>query len=120
MDRHIILEFDTEQKAQTCLSVINQLAAAYWVSKGYTILDTPEGKALVGKNAATGQDMPDSAKTITWDTVKLSPDKTYYFSDPAQNENFSLWVERATAVGYKFDGVQKEFPLDWMEKQSEK
>lgn len=113
MDRHIILEFDTEAKAQTCLAVINQLAAAYWVSQGYTVLDTPEGKALVGKNAATGQDMPDSEKTITWDTVKVSPVNTYYFSDPAQNENFSLWVERAAAVGYKFDGVQKEFPAEW-------
>ena len=114
MDKHIILEFDTEQKAQTCLSVINQLAAAYWVSQGYTILDTPEGKALVGKNAATGEDMKDSEKTITWDTVKLSPDKTYYFSDPAQKENFSLWMERAASMGYVFDGVQREFPAEWV------
>lgn len=114
MDRHLILEFDTLIKAQTCLAVINQLAAAYWVSQGYTVLDTPEGKVLVGKNAATGEDMPDSEKTITWDTVKVSPVNTYYFTDPAQNEKFSLWKERSADLGYVFDGVQKEFPAEWV------
>ncbi len=113
MDKHIILEFDKEQKAQTCLSVINQLAAAYWESQGYTVLDTPEGKALVGKNAATGQDMPDSEKTITWDEIRLSPDNTYYFLDPAASVNYSLWLKRATALGYVFDGVQREMPSEW-------
>lgn len=111
MDKHIILEFETETKAQTCLGIINQLAAAYWQSQGYTVIDGQ----LIGKNAATGEDMPDSAKTITWDVVQLSPDNTYYFSDPAQNPNFSLWLERATALGYVFDGVQKEIPAAWLE-----
>lgn len=110
MDRHLILEFDTLIKAQTCLAVITQLAAAYWQSQGYTVIDGQ----LIGKNAATGQDMPDSEKTITWDVVQLSPDNTYYFSDPAANVNYSLWMERATAMGYVFDGVQKTMPTEWI------
>lgn len=114
MDKHIILEFDTIQKAQTCLAVINQLAISYWESRGYTVLDTPDGKALVGKNAATGEDMPESAKTTAWDEIKTSPDGTYYFSDPAQNEQFSLWIENASSVGYIFDGVQRECPVEWL------
>lgn len=113
---NVILEFDTLQKAQTCLYIINQLAAAYWASEGYTVLDTPKGKALVGKNAATGEDMPDSAKTITWDVVQVSPNKTYYFNDPAQREQFSKWEERALEMGYVFDGVRKEFPIAWLPK----
>lgn len=111
MDKYLILEFDTSSKAQTCLAVINQLAAAYWQSQGYAVINGQ----LIGKNAATGEDMPDSAKTITWDEIKTSPDNTYYFSDPAVNPKFSLWQERAAAMGYVFDGVQKEIPSEWVQ-----
>ena len=110
MDKHIILEFDTIQKAQTCLAVINQLAAVYWVSQGYTVLDTPEGKALVGKNALTGEDMPDSAMTITWDVVR-ELNGSWYITDPATRPEFSLWEERALAAGYKFDGTRQELDI---------
>ena len=111
LDNYIILEFASEKSAQKCLYVINQLAAAYWASEGYTVLDTPQGKALVSKNAATGEDMPNSVLTTTWDVVQVSPNKTYYFNDPAQREQFSKWEERALEVGYVFDGVRKEFPI---------
>jgi hypothetical protein len=108
MDKSLILEFDTEHQAQICLAVINQLAAAYWVEQGYTVIETPEGNALVGKNALTGEDMPDSAKTITWDVVKVSPTNKYYIVDPAIRPEFSLWQERAEKAGYVFDGIKKE------------
>jgi len=116
LDNYIILEFASEKSAQKCLYVINQLAAAYWASEGYTVLDTPQGKALVSKNAATGEDMPNSVLTTTWDVVQVSPNKTYYFNDPAQREQFSKWEERALEVGYVFDGVRKEFPIAWLPK----
>lgn len=114
MDNHLILEFDTQVKAQTCLNIINQLAAIYWENQGYTVIDTANGKAVVGKNALTGEDEP-SALTTTWDIVKQSPDNNYYISDPAQNQNYALWLERATALGYVFDGVQREIPAKWLE-----
>lgn len=119
MDKHLILEFDTYPKAATCLYVINQLAAAYWTEQGFTVLDTPEGKALVGKNALTGEDMPDSARTITWDEVKTSPDGRFYFTDPAMKEQFSAWQQRASQAGYVFDGVVMEFPQEWIPEETE-
>jgi hypothetical protein len=114
MEQRIILEFTNKKSAEICLYVINQLAAAYWESEGYTVTETPEGKALVGKNALTGEDMLNNEKTITWDKVKTSPDGTFYFSDPAQRTQFSEWKERAEATGYVLDGVSKPYPPEWV------
>lgn len=87
MDGNLILEFPTEAQAAFGLGVINGIAAGWWQSQGYTVINNQ----LIGKNAATGQDMPESARTITWDTVKQSPDNTWYISSPASNPNFINW-----------------------------
>ncbi len=90
MDSYLIIEFPTETEANQCLYVINQIASSYWQSQGYTVIDGQ----LIGKNALTGEDMPDSAKTITWDTVKQSPINTFYIISPNVDERFSAWRDR--------------------------
>jgi len=87
MDKLLIIEFPTETQANQCVDVINQIAATWWVSQGYTVID---GK-LIGKNAATGEDMPDSAMTITWDIPKLSPNNTWYIASPTSDPKFYAW-----------------------------
>lgn len=108
MDGRLILEFLTEADANQGLYVINQIAEAYWQSQGYTVIDGQ----LIGKNALTGEDMPDSAKTIAWDIVKQSPDGTFYFTSPIIDEKFSAWRERLP------EGVvlpeDKLFPVEWI------
>ena len=108
MDSYLILEFPTQESAEQGLYIVNLIAAAYWQSQGYTVIDGQ----LIGKNAATGEDMPNSAKTITWDTVKQSPDNTFYFTSPSSDERFSLWRDRLP------EGVtmppDKVFPIEWM------
>lgn len=108
MDKHLIIEFPTQAESEQGLSIINMIAAAYWQSQGYTVIDGQ----LIGKNAATGLDMPDSAKTITWDEVKKSPDNTFYFTSPRIDEKFIAWRELLP------DGVtmpsDKIFPIEWM------
>lgn len=64
MDSTLILKGTLEQ-IQHDLGVINAIAAAWWASQGYTVIDTPNGKAVIGKNAQTGEDNPE-ALTTTW------------------------------------------------------
>ena len=108
MGEHLILEFPTDAEAAQGLYIVNLIAAAYWQSQGYTVIDAQ----LIGKNAATGLDRPDSARTITWDEVKKSPDNTFYFTSPSADERFSAWRDRLP------DGVvlpeDKIFPIEWM------
>lgn len=107
MDNNTIIEFSTQLEAETGLAIVNQIAAAWWQSQGYTVIDGE----LVGKNAATGQDEPTATKTETWDIVKESPDGTFYFTSPATDARFVDWRS------YLPEGVSmpedKGFPIEW-------
>jgi len=107
MDTYLILEFFTKAKAETCLAVINDMAAAYWVDLGYTVVDGH----LIGKNSLTGEDMPDSAKTITWDMIKESPDGTFYFASLRNDDKFKAGADRLPPEYFGF--VEKPFPDNW-------
>lgn len=108
MDNNLIIQFATEAEANQCLYVINQIASAYWQSQGYTVIDGQ----LIGKNALTGEDMPDSAKTITWDIVKTSPTGVFYITSPASEERFSLWRDRLPdGLSFPDDTVM---PEEWI------
>ncbi len=87
MDECLIIQFATKSEAQSTIVVINQIAAAWWASQGYTVI---EGQ-LIGKNALTGQDMPDNVRTTTWDVPKESPDNTWYIVSPTSSPNFINW-----------------------------
>ena len=108
MDNNTIIEFSTQQDAETGLAIVNQIASAWWQSQGYTVIDGE----LVGKNAATGQDEPEATKTKTWDIVKESPDGTFYFTSPATDARFVDWRS------YLPKGVtmpeDKAFPTEWI------
>lgn len=106
-----ILEFQTEQEALTCLDYINQMASAWWQSQGYTVIDG----TLVGKNAKTGEDKPEKTQTSTWDTVKQSPDNTYYiFSLTGARAEWVNWKQNLEDnFGFTNIGVEKDFPEEW-------
>jgi len=104
MDKRI-LEFSTQAKADTALQVINQIAENYWIEQGYTVIDGE----LIGKR--NGKDDLDACRTTTWDTVKESPDNTFYFTTPTSK--YPDWRD------YLPDGVvmpdDKLFPSEWIE-----
>lgn len=108
VDSYLILEFPTQAQAETCLAAINNMAAAYWRGLGYTVTNGQ----LIGKNAATGEDMLDSAKTITWDTVKASPDNTFYFASLRNDVKFKAGADRLPADVFGF--VERKFPQEWI------
>jgi hypothetical protein len=89
MDEHLILEFPTKTSAEQGLFIINQIAIAYWQSQGYTVIDGQ----LVPKNN-DGTDNLEAQRTTTWDVVKQSPDKTWYFTSPSSDERFKAWRDR--------------------------
>ena len=102
MDEYLVLEFPTEADAQACLDAINDMAATYWAEQGYTVVLNPETgkKELIGKNAATGQDMPDAARTITWDSVRLSPAGTHYFSSLRNKPDFAAAMDQLAVFSF--------------------
>lgn len=105
------LEFKTEKEAQIALAVINEIAAAWWAAQGYVVEDVNGQKQLIGKNAKTGEDMPDKARTTTWAEIEKSPDGTFYFPSPVNNPKFVNWRD------YLQDGLtfpsDKVFPEEW-------
>lgn len=118
LDEHLILEFETQDAAEACLAAINDLAAAWWAGRGYTVVEVDGHKELVGKNAATGQDAPDSARTITWDSIKESPDGTFWFSSLSNDRRFYDppridWKERLADAGYVAAHTERPFPTGW-------
>jgi hypothetical protein len=108
MEQFIILNFPSKAQAEYCLWRINQMAATYWVEQGYTVINGE----LIGRNALTGEDMPDSARTISWDTVKQSPDKTFYFSSLSNDPRFAKGMEQLPADLLGF--TEMEFPAAWV------
>ena len=93
------------------LYIINEVAALWWASQGYTVIQTPQGKAVVGKNQATGEDTAE-ALTTSWDIPRpliftigedgeVIPDKEteWCIADPASNKRFADWRQ------YVPDGV---------------
>ena len=109
MDGSLILEFQTLEDAQTALAVINQIAAAWWQSQGFTV----EDGELVGKNAKTGEDAPDKARTTTWDIVQESPDGTFYFSSLSNDLRFVDWRDYLPEGVVMPDDI--ECPVEWYE-----
>ena len=101
MDEYLIIVFPTQIDAQTCLDDVNNQICQYWQQQGYTVINGQ----IVGKSAATGQDDPSAAMTISWDEVKESPDSTFYFSSPHNDARFS----GVTITG----GAEVPFPLAW-------
>lgn len=125
MDQYLILR-GTQAQVQHDLYIINQIAAVWWASQGYTVIDTPEGKAIVGKNAATGEDNPD-ALTTTWampspldytideETGAVIPTEgtLWFIPSPTSDPRFYLWRD------YLPDGVtiqceEVEMPQEWI------
>jgi hypothetical protein len=124
---NLILEFDTQQEAQACLNAINALAAQWWQQQGYSVIDdaeSPSGKRVVGKNAATREDDADQGGTTTWDIVKESPDGTFYFSSLSNKvefydpENDIDWKIALEGMGFTAIGTEKTMPEEWLESES--
>ena len=105
MDKYLVLVFADRISAENCLAAINASAVNYWSEQGYSFI---EGK-LVGKNAATGNDEPDSVLTFTWDNVKESPDGRFYFSSLSNDSRFAAGM--AMIDGFSF--TEMELPDTW-------
>lgn len=102
-----ILEFSTQADAESCLATINQMAADWWQAQGYTVIDGE----LIGKK--NGVIAPESARTITWDVVKESPDNTFYFSSLSNDARFPDWKDTYTQYG-NIAYTEKDFPDAWV------
>lgn len=83
----LVLEFDTLPEAQTALAVIDQIAAAWWSSKGYSV----ENNELIGRNAKTGVDNPDKTRTKTWAEIQETADGKFYFYSLSNKSCFCDW-----------------------------
>lgn len=107
MDGYLIIEFKTRTQAETALAVINQVAAAWWQSQGYTVINGE----LVPKNS-DGTDNLTAQRTTTWDEVKKSPVGTFYISSLVNDPRFVDWRD------YLPQGVSmpadKNFPATWI------
>jgi hypothetical protein len=109
-----ILEFETQEQAQSALAVINKIAAGWWASQGFDVVDdetSPSGKKVIGVSAKTGEPRPDAQGTTTWATIEESPVGTFYFTTLTDDPRFVDWRD------YLPEGVQmpedKPYPEEW-------
>ena len=89
MDGHLILT-GTLEDIDHDLSIINDIAASWWAAQGYTVLQTPDGKAVVGKNFRTGEDDA-QALTTSWDAPQMDENGSWFIADPAGDPRFADW-----------------------------
>lgn len=101
-----ILVFDTYEQARAALGVVDQIAAAWWVSQGYTV----DAHGLIPKTIA-GDDSPHSCRTTTWADVMESPNNKFYFISPSSDARFIDWRDH---VPPEYELPQDtDFPEDW-------
>lgn len=91
------------------LDLTNQLASMWWQLQGYTV----ENGELIGKNAKTGEDMPDAARTTTWDEIKEHIDGTRYFTSLSNSPQFVDWEEYWQAYELPACYNEIEMPEEW-------
>ena len=96
--------FPTEAQAVAALAAAEAEIRVVAVEKGFTV--TPEG-AVVGKNAANGQDMP-GAVTTKWADVMQFTDGTWGF--PSVRQGFPTTWLRIEAAAILSDPVLKDLP----------
>lgn len=101
MDKHLV---GTQEQVAHDLAIINDVAAAWWSAQGYTVVQTEGGKAVVGKNAATGEDNAE-ALTTTWaeaapvdyttdeesGEIMPSAGTLWWIPSPSGDQRFYLW-----------------------------
>lgn len=109
MDSILILSFPSKPEAEAALSIINDLARQLAMDYGYNI---DENGSIVGKNAASGADVP-SAVTTTWDVPTLSPASTWYFVSPVIDPRFANW--RASLPEGVVMPEDQPLPSEWAE-----
>ncbi len=67
------LSFETPADAEACLAEITALMLAKYAAEGYAV----DGAFITAKNAATGQDAPESKALYVWDEIQEMPDGFY-------------------------------------------
>lgn len=115
MDGALILEFETYQEASLCLDAIHTEMLTLMDAMGYRVLDVDGSKHLVGKNAQTGENILDGARTIIWDEIAQSPDGTFYFASPRNDPRFAHGVNMIS--GFSF--IEKMRPREWAEQDAQ-
>lgn len=100
MDEYLMQEFDSIEAAQACLAAINAVAQNYWQSQGYSVQDG----ALIGKNAASGEDEPMAARTVAWAQIEDMDGGKFGFYSPGNAPRFALWKGRLAEIGFTDTG----------------
>lgn len=109
MDSILILSFASKPEAEAALSIINEMARQLAAGFGYHI---DENGSIVGKNAASGADVP-TAVTTTWDVPQRSPLDTWYFVSPVIDPRFANW--RASLPEGVVMPEDQPLPPEWAE-----
>lgn len=106
-----ILEFDTLADAAFCLQAIDDLAATYWGTQGYDVIDGDNGKEVVGKKQSDTRSNFAAETTRSWAKIAQSPDGTYYFESPFANASYAS--SRLSLPALVYDYTERQFPASW-------
>jgi hypothetical protein len=109
---YLALGFDTQEAALSAIATIDTIAEGWYAGNGYTIIEDGEGKGVVPKNAATGENEPNKAKVRTWATPILSPTGVWFFKSLSVNPEFDGWKDSYAALGGE-PYTEFEFPVEW-------
>jgi hypothetical protein len=116
LEQSLIL-IGSEQDVLSDLEAINKVAAEWWRSQGYSVIETPQGLAVVGKNSLTGKNN-ETALSTSWDIPRKEKD-FWFISSPTRDERFKDWknylgeyVLKCEEIEYNFaeEGVSIEGP----------
>lgn len=84
----------TKQQVEHDNGIIGEIAAAWWATQGYTVIDTPDGKAVLAKDPETGEDDPLSITTAWAQPKPIDPENVagdWYIPSPSSHPRFVNW-----------------------------
>ena len=115
MDQSVKILKGTKAHVEHDLALIGSTMAGFLRDKGYMAMDCKDGKGIAGKNAMTGETMPDIL-CMAWDMPRRLPNGDWYIMDPLCSPRFADWqchiAEQGSLlcqrVDYSIAGVRDE------------
>lgn len=102
-----MFKFTSKDVGAACLAAINVMAADFWDSKGYTVLDG----ALISKNSRDQKDAPQQkTKTTTWD-ILIEYEGAFYFASLTGTKYENAVTQLAEI--FDFEEVEIEFSEEY-------
>jgi hypothetical protein len=104
--------FSDEGEAVAAVSAIDDRARTLYAARGFTV---DENGDVVGRRASDGADMPDAARTETWDVPLQRSDGKWIVAHVETCPGHDVVIDAAGTPVWRFVGQDVTAPIETMD-----